>query len=112
MIAHLVNFTWKPEATADDITRIAAALDGLRSIDCVASLAHGPDVNMRSGNGDYGVLVIIDGDDPATFLDHPGHVAVARDIVGPHLASRLAVQFNMSATTDAPAALDNAQAPL
>ncbi|PBC47182.1 Dabb family protein [Rhodococcus sp. ACPA1] len=97
MIAHIVNFTWKPATSATDLKQIGRAIDALpEQIPALRRLIHGPDLRMRNGNGDYGVMAVIEGSDPSAYLDHPAHVAVARDIVAPHVTAKLAVQFEMS----------------
>lgn len=97
MIAHIVSFTWKSGTADEDIQRIDDAISGLEhQIPALRSLSHGRDLGIRSGNAQYGVTALIEGDDPSAYLDHPAHRAVAADVVAPHVASKSAVQFRLT----------------
>ena len=95
MVTHVVIFTWVAGATAGQVAALGEALDGLAvAFSDVATIAHGPDLRFRDGNGDYALV--------ATFPDRAGwdayqadarHKAFVRDFVTPIQSSRIAIQF-------------------
>lgn len=93
MILHLVVFTWREGTTADDVARLEAALRLMP--DLVPQLAQyhvGADLGLR-GNADFGVAAVLAQDDLAAYLDHPEHVRIGRELIGPILGTRSAVQI-------------------
>lgn len=95
MVTHIVIFTWVAEATPEQVASLREALDRLAvEMSDLATISHGPDLRLRSGNGDYALI--------ATFADEAGwgayqadprHKAVVREFVAPIQAARLTVQF-------------------
>jgi hypothetical protein len=97
MIRHVVVFTWKPEATAeqrervkDELTALAPLMPGLRRYTC------GPDVRIVDGNADFGIVADFD-DANAYFAyrDHPAHQAVISEVTRPIMAHRAGIQFEV-----------------
>jgi len=95
MIRHVVVFTWKPEATAEQAAEIADELRKLAStLPAVRSYACGPDVRITDGNYDFAVTA--DFDDEAGYLsyrDNPSHREIIQRLITPIIAGRAAVQY-------------------
>lgn len=95
MIRHIVAFTWKPEATPEQVGQIATELRDLAaSIPAIRAYACGPDAGITKGNFDFAVAA--DFDDEAGFVsyrDNPGHRDIVARLITPIMAQRAAVQF-------------------
>jgi hypothetical protein len=95
MLHHVVTFDLKPEAPADQVEQIAAALDALAAtLPEVRSLAVGADLGLREGNAGFAVAATFD--DVGAFrvyADHPEHLRVVKELIGPHITGRHPVQF-------------------
>ena len=97
MFRHVVMFRWKDDV---DVAATDQPLEELRRLpDLVESLrgfSVGQDAGVNEGNFD--VVVVADFDDREgylTYRDHPEHVRVARDHLGPLIAERAAVQYDL-----------------
>jgi hypothetical protein len=95
MLHHVVTFDLKPDAPADQVERIAAALDALAaSLPEVRSLAVGSDLGLREGNASFAVAATFDDVDGfRAYADHPEHLRVVKELIGPHIEGRHPVQF-------------------
>jgi hypothetical protein len=95
MLHHVVTFDLKPDAPADQVDQIAAALEALAStLPEVRSLAVGADLRLREGNAGFGVAATFDDVDGfRVYADHPEHVRVIKELIGPHITGRHPVQF-------------------
>ena len=97
MLRHVVLFTWKPEATADQRQAVATELRKLPGL--VAELRRyqvGPDAGINPSNFDF--AVVADFDDRAGYLayrDHPAHRAVVDQYITPIAGVRAAVQYEI-----------------
>ena len=95
MIRHVVVFSWKPEATPEQVEQIAAELRKLpATIPAIKAYACGPDAGITQGNSDFAVTA--DFDDEAGFVsyrDHPDHRAIISTYIRPITAQRAAAQF-------------------
>jgi len=94
MFRHVVMFRWKPEV---DPTAVAQPLEDLRRlpdrIDTLRGFTVGLDAGVNEGNFD--IVVVADFEDRegyATYRDHPEHLRVAREQLGPLISERAAVQ--------------------
>jgi hypothetical protein len=97
MIRHVAMFTWKPETTAEqkelvsaELAKLPPLLNGLRAYSFSA------DVGLNEGNADF--VVVADFDDVDAYLgyrDHPEHVRVATQVIGPIVAQRMAIQVDI-----------------
>lgn len=97
MIAHLVAFRWREGTTAADIASIDAAIGSLPArIPGIVAYGHGPDLGMRGGNDDYGVIAVLDYADVTDYLDHEAHLQVAADVVSQHVADKHSIQFSVN----------------
>ena len=97
MFRHVVLFRFKD---GSDPNTVNAALDGLldlpKQIDEIRAYTVGRDVGLAEGNFDAGIVA--DFDDQAgfvTYRDHPLHVEHAKNRLGPLIADRAAVQFEL-----------------
>lgn len=97
MIMHVATFTWRPEATNDDIVAINEALTSLPDlIPELISYNFGPDLGLREGNADFAVVAVLESPETlAGYLDHPEHVRVLNEFIRPLIATRQAVQIEV-----------------
>ena len=95
MVLHIVLFKWKPGVTKAQIDALDAAMAKLSpAIPELKALHWGSDVRFREGNADWALAALFD--DQAgwhAYQVHPEHQAIVRDIVGPILESRTAIQM-------------------
>jgi Stress responsive A/B Barrel Domain len=95
-IRHLVLMRFH-EGT--DAVAIQALADGLRAlpdkIPAIAAYQVGPDIGLADGNWDFAVSADFETvDDFHSYRAHPDHVAVIDELIQPHVAQRIAVQFD------------------
>jgi hypothetical protein len=97
MIRHVVLFRWK-EGTPEEARQ--AVRDGLAELpDAVGGVRRyefGDDAGLADGNFDF--AVVADFDDAAAYAAYAGHErhqALIRERIRPHLAERVAVQFQI-----------------
>jgi Stress responsive A/B Barrel Domain len=95
MLHHVVTFDLKPDAPADTVDQIAAALDALAAtLPEVRSLAIGSDLGLRDGNAGFGIAMTFDDVDGfKVYADHPEHIRVIKELIGPNITGRHPVQF-------------------
>ena len=95
MLRHVALFRWKPEATAEDVSKLEAALHGLPDkIPCIQSYRYGRDLGIQEGNADFGLVAdFVDEEDLRTYASHPDHQAVIRELVRPIMETRVAIQY-------------------
>lgn len=99
MIRHVVVFTWKPEATAE---QRQAAVDGIRQWGAqvaesgYGSLTVGVDAGINPGNADAVVVAdLADRDAYLAYRDDERHRSMIAERIAPILASRAAVQHEL-----------------
>lgn len=97
MFRHVVVFRWQPDTGADVIDAVRAALVDLPAqIPVIRSYQHGSDAGLAEGNFDYAVVADFDDRDAfVEYRDHPTHRAVIAERIAPHLAERVAVQYEL-----------------
>lgn len=95
MLHHVVTFHLKPDAPAGQVERIADAVKALgATLPEVRSLAIGPDLALRDGNASFAIVAVFDDVDGfKVYADHPEHVRIVKEEIGPHIESRHPVQF-------------------
>jgi hypothetical protein len=95
MLHHVVTFDLKPDAPADQVDRISEALHALAAaLPEVRSLAIGADLGLREGNAGFGLAATFDDADAfKVYADHPEHIRVIKELIGPHISGRHPVQF-------------------
>jgi hypothetical protein len=95
MLHHVVTFQLKPDAPADQVERISEAVHALGStLPQVRSMAIGRDLGLRDGNASFAIAAQFD--DVAGFkayADHPEHIRIVTELIGPFIESRSPVQF-------------------
>lgn len=102
MILHLVTFSWRPDVTNDDVVAIIEGLSSLPGqIPELLSYSFGPDLGLREGNADFAVAAVLESPEtlPA-YLGHPEHVRIIDKFIAPLIATRQAVQIQLSADTE------------
>lgn len=97
MIRHVAMFTWKPEATAEQIALVSAELGKLPPLlTGVRNYTFGADAGVNEGNADFVVVGDFDSVDAYRgYRDHPEHVRVATQVIGPMVANRMAIQIEI-----------------
>lgn len=98
MIRHVVVFSWNDYVTEADIAAVGAALAKLPGqVPEIRRYSFGRDAGLVAGNSQF--AVVADFDDAAgyaTYASHPDHLVVLETLVRPRLASRAAVQFELT----------------
>lgn len=96
MFRHVGLFQWVEGVTPEQIAAVGDALFPLPAvIPEIRSFRFGPDTGLAEGNFDYAVTADFDDVDGfRAYRDHPDHRLVARQVIGPILAARAAVQFD------------------
>ncbi|HVS07048.1 MAG TPA: Dabb family protein [Candidatus Dormibacteraeota bacterium] len=95
MLRHVALFRWKPETTAEDVSKVEAALHQLPAkIPCIQSYRYGRDLGVQSGNADFALVAdFSDQEGLQTYANHPDHQAVIQNLIRPILAQREAIQY-------------------
>jgi hypothetical protein len=97
MICHVVLLHWNQECTA---AAVQAVTDGLAAlpgqIPQIRSYHFGPDLQVGDRNADYVLVADFESEaDFRTYVDHPAHVALMKNLTGPILASFSSAQFEL-----------------
>lgn len=95
MVRHVAVFSFKEGTTAEQVRALAEGLASLPAlVPEIRSYRFGPDLGL-GGNASFAVVAEFDdAEGYQAYASHPAHLAVAADLVGPLLASRLSVQFS------------------
>ena len=95
MLHHVVTFQLKPDAPADQVERIAEAVYALgTTLPEVRTVAVGRDLALREGNASFAIAAQFDDVDGfKVHADHPEHVRIIKELIGPFIESRSPVQF-------------------
>jgi hypothetical protein len=95
MLHHVVTFQLKPDAPADQVERIGEAVDALAAqLPEVRSMAVGRDLALRDGNASFAIAAQFDDVEGfKAYADHPEHVRIVKELIGPFIESRSPVQF-------------------
>jgi Stress responsive A/B Barrel Domain len=95
MLRHVALFHWKPEATAEDVSKVEAALRELPGkIPCIQAYRFGRDLGVQDGNADFALVAdFSDQEGLKTYADHPDHQAVLTTLIRPIMAKREAIQY-------------------
>ena len=91
---HIVAITWPRPIPDRLVSKLSSTLDRL-SEECqeIKSYSHGPDTNLREGNGDYGIAAEFENSAAWSEYDkHPTHL-VAKQVLSESAAEYVVVQF-------------------
>ena len=96
MILHIATFRLREDVTETEVSAVADELAALPDkISALQQYYIGPDVGLREGNGDFGVVAMVaDEADLTAYLEHPEHVPVAAKLRA-LAADRTAVQIRV-----------------
>jgi hypothetical protein len=96
-VLHMAMFEWKPDVTPEQVEALCAALATMPElVGGVRSYRFGPDLGLRPGNLDFGVVTELESAaDVDRYLDHPAHVRVVEEHIAGMVASRRAVQIDV-----------------
>lgn len=99
MVRHVVAFRFKAETSDEDRARIVAGLEALPGqVEDIRRYVFGPDLGFAEGNFDF--VVVADFDDEAgyrRYAAHPAHQSLVREVIGPAIRERVAVQYAIDA---------------
>jgi hypothetical protein len=95
MLRHVALFRWKAEATAEDVSKLEAALHDLPGkIPCIQSYRFGRDLGVQEGNADFALVAdFADEDGLQTYANHPQHQEVIATLIRPIMEKREAIQY-------------------
>lgn len=95
MLHHVVTFQLKPDAPADQVERIGEAVYALgATLPEVRSMAVGRDLALREGNASFAIAAQFDDVEGfKVYADHPEHIRIIKELIGPFIESRSPVQF-------------------
>lgn len=94
---HVALFRWQPGVTDDHVAQVTGGLEALaETLEGCESYACGPDLGVREGSFDYGVVAAFESKDAwQAYIDHPEHVRVAQELIVPHITERATVQLEV-----------------
>jgi hypothetical protein len=97
VVRHVVVFTWKPEATEEDVKALADGLAALPGqIPEILAYTFGPDLGLADDHPDYGLVAdFADVDAYRRYAQRPAHRRLIDDLLKPILATRHAVQIEV-----------------
>ena len=98
MIVHIVLFIWKEGVSHSQIEALTRAIGQLpKQIPELQELRFGPDVKLRTGNADYGLVAIFaDETGWKAYQASAAHKTLVADYITPIVASRVAIQMSGS----------------
>ena len=100
MIHHIVQFEWKPDATAAQIDAAAAALLAMRSgIPDIRDIRFGPNLVEETVPFRHVLIVVCDDMDALRrYIAHPVHKEVVLTYMKPILQARVAADLDVGPT--------------
>jgi hypothetical protein len=104
MLRHVVVFTWSDADGERRATTLAALRRLPETVGGMTSFAIGDDAGLRAGNADTALVADFpDADAWRRYAEHPTHLEVIAEHVTPYLASRAAVQYEVTDPAPPPA---------
>jgi hypothetical protein len=97
IIRHVVMFRWNDSADAAAKRRVLESLAALPDrIPHVRSFRYGVDAGISKGTYDLAVVADFDDKDGyCAYADHPVHVQLVTEVIGPVTSERAAVQHEL-----------------
>jgi Stress responsive A/B Barrel Domain len=95
MLHHVVTFDLRSDAPAGQVDRICEAIGALATtLPEVRSLGCGADLGLRDGNAGFGIAMTFDDVDAfRVYAEHPEHLRIIKELIGPSIDGRHPVQF-------------------
>ena len=95
MLHHVVTFDLRSDAPADQVERVSEAIHALAAtLPEVRSVAVGRDLGLRDGNSSFAITAAFDDVDAfRVYADHPEHLRIVKELIGPNIEARHPVQF-------------------
>ena len=97
-LRHVNLLSWKEGTSEAQIAALCQELERMQSeISEIRSLTFGPDLHLAEGNVDF--AIVEDFDDAEAFgryVAHPAHARMVSEFLRPILASRQAIQLEVS----------------
>lgn len=102
MIRHVVTFALKPGVPDEKIRQVEADLAQLPGlIPQLLDYQFGHDLGLYPTNGGFAATAVVaNPEDIALYMDHPEHVRISREVLGPLVEHKLAVQFEIDSLPD------------
>jgi hypothetical protein len=90
-------FTWRPDATEEQIKRVPAELSRLPAlVPSLKAYSMGTDIGVNEGNWQFAATADFDDlDGYLAYRDDPTHQAIIKEHIRPIIATRAAVQFEL-----------------
>lgn len=97
MIQHVVLLRWNEQADTAAIAAVTDALAALANkIPEIRSYRFGPDAGIYADNADYALIATFANEaDLKTYVSHPAHLALLKQVTGPILESFSSAQFSL-----------------
>ena len=94
MIRHVVLLTWKDGTAPDQVSAIETALARMPEVmPFIRRYEMGRDLGI-SGSHDFAIVADFDNEaDYRAYAEHPDHVAVLTDLLGPVVETKARVQY-------------------
>ncbi|MBW2269237.1 MAG: Dabb family protein [Deltaproteobacteria bacterium] len=95
MIRHVVLLEWNEKVTDAAVQAVTDSLASLPDqIAEIRSYQFGPDRGLNDRNADYALIADFNSEaDFSTYVSHPAHVDLMKNLTGPILASFRSAQF-------------------
>ncbi len=97
MILHVVTFRWKEGVADADVAALCEDIERFRQkVGSLLDYRYGSDLGLREGNGDFAVAALVASPEGLEeYLDHPAHLELLANRLGPMIETRLAVQMEV-----------------
>ncbi len=97
MIRHVVMFKFRDDADEAQRRAVHDAIAAMpEATGATESYAVGPDLGLAEGNYDFAVVGdFADQDAYSAYRDHPEHRRIVSEVIGPAIADRAAVQYEI-----------------
>ena len=95
MIRHVVLLHFKDDATPAQVSALGSGFSEMRTkIPAIRDLHFGPDLQLHDETADYALIIDFeDAEAYRTYVSHPAHVQLMKELSRPILESYTSVQF-------------------